>query len=217
MKKEKKEKLEKETDKKECHCNENCDCGDDCNCTDSCKCNEECHCNEKECDCGCSDECKCEDCHCHEDEINTLKDNIKELEEKLAFSKAELINYRKRKDEEVMSMLKYANQDLILELLPVVDNFERAMALADKSNSELTKFLEGFNMLYIAIKDILKKFGVEEINEIDVAFDPNIHEALLVEENKEKENDTILEVLLKGYILKGRVIRPAQVKVNKIN
>ena len=114
-------------------------------------------------------------------------------------------------------MLKYANQDLILELLPVVDNFERAMALANKENEELKKFLDGFNMLYMSIIDIFKKFGVEEINEVEVPFDPMIHEALLVEENKDKENDTILEILLKGYKLKGRVIRPAQVKVNKIN
>ena len=173
-------------------------------CNDDCCCGEECHCNEeKTCKCG-------DECHCNEDKI-------KDLEEKLAYSKAELINYRKRKDEEVSNMLKYANQDLILELLPIVDNFERAMTLANSENTELKKFLDGFNMLYVSIIDIFKKFGVEEINEKDIPFDPTIHEALLVDENKDKENDTILEVLLKGYKLKGRIIRPAQVKVNKIN
>lgn len=166
--------------------------------------------NEEVCCCG-------EDCHCNNDEITKLNEVIKELEEKIQYSKAELINYRKRKDEEVSNMLKFANQDLILELLPVVDNFERAIKLADKTNAELVKFLDGFNMLYVAIKDILKKYGVEEISDVGVEFDPNLHEAVLVEEDKEKQNDTILEVLLKGYILKGRVIRPASVKVNKIN
>lgn len=166
--------------------------------------------NEEECCCG-------EECHCNDEEITKLNDTIKELEEKLQYSKAELVNYRKRKDEEVSNMLKFANQDLILELLPVVDNFERAIKLADKTNTELVKFLEGFNMLYVAIKDIFKKFGVEEISETGIEFDPNLHQAVLVEEDKEKENDTILEILLKGYILKGRVIRPASVKVNKIN
>lgn len=161
--------------------------------------------------------CCGEECHCNKDEVSKLNDIIKDLEEKLQYSKAELINYRKRKDDEVSNMLKFANQDLILELLPVVDNFERAIKLADKTNTELVKFLEGFNMLYIAIKDIFKKFGVEEISEVCVEFDPNLHQAVLVEEDKEKENDTILEILLKGYILKGRVIRPASVKVNKIN
>lgn len=165
--------------------------------------------NEETCCCG-------DECHCS-DEATKLNETIKELEEKLQYSKAELINYRKRKDEEVSNMLKFANQDLILELLPVVDNFERAIKLADKTNTELVKFLEGFNMLYVAIKDILKKFGIEEISEVGVEFDPNLHQAVLVEEDKEKQNDTILEVLLKGYILKGRVIRPASVKVNKIN
>lgn len=163
------------------------------------------------------DHCCEHECDCNNKEIEQLNNSIKELEEKLQYSKAELINYRKRKDEEVTGMLKFANQDLILELLPVIDNFERAIKLADKDNEELAKFLEGFNMLYISIKDILKKFGVEEISDIDVAFDPNLHQAMLVEENKEKDNDIILEVLLKGYILKGRVIRPASVKVNKIN
>lgn len=161
--------------------------------------------------------CCGEECNCNNDELEKLKETIKNLEEKLQYSKAELINYRKRKDEEVSNMLKFANQDLVLELLPIVDNFERAIKLADKTNAELVKFLEGFNMLYVAIKDIFKKFGVEEISEVDVAFDPNLHQAVLVEENKEKENDTVLEILLKGYILKGRVIRPASVKVNKIN
>lgn len=172
--------------------------------------------NEKSC--CCEEECNCnEECHCNDEEIAKLNDTIKELEDKLQYSKAELVNYRKRKDEEVSNMLKFANQDLILELLPVVDNFERAIKLADKTNTELVKFLEGFNMLYVAIKDIFKKFGVEEISDVGVEFDPSLHQAVLVEEDKEKENDTILEILLKGYILKGRVIRPASVKVNKIN
>ena len=166
--------------------------------------------NEEEHCCG-------EECHCGNEEVTKLNDTIKELEEKLQYSKAELINYRKRKDEEVSNMLKFANQDLILELLPVVDNFERAIKLADQTNTELVKFLEGFNMLYVAIKDIFKKFGVEEISEVEVEFDPSLHQAVLVEEDKEKKNDTILEILLKGYILKGRVIRPATVKVNQIN
>ena len=150
-------------------------------------------------------------------EIERLQKENAELIERIKYSQAELVGYRMRKDEETASLLKYANQDLILELLPVVDNFERAMALADKSNAELTKFLNGFNMLYVAIKDIFTKFGVEEISEVGVMFDPTKHQALLVEENKDKENDTVLEILLKGYILKGRVIRPASVKVNKIN
>ena len=204
MKKEKKkdnlvkEKIkEKDVEKEESKCS--CGCGDECNCGDNC-----------DCDCDCGNDCRPE-------EIEILEHKVQDLEEKLRYSKAELINYRKRKAEEVSNMLKFANQDLILELLPVVDNFERAIKLADKSNTELTKFLDGFNMLYVAIKDIFKKFGVEEISDVDVLFDPNYHQAVLVEENKEKENDTVLEILLKGYILKGRVIRPASVKVNKIN
>ena len=204
MKKDKKKEEDIEVlDTKECHCKDECGCDDECNCDSNCH---------------CDDNCKCEDeCTCHLDEVQKLEEKVKELEEKLIYSKAELINYRKRKDEETANMLKFANQDLILELLPVIDNFERAMNFADSTNTELKKFLDGFNMLYISIKDIFVKFGVEVIDEADVAFDPNYHQALLVEENKDKEDGIVLEILLKGYKLKGRVIRPAQVKVNKIN
>ena len=215
MKKDESIKEENKVKEQNCNCkNNDCKCqeGEPCTCGDNCTCGEECTCGCKDGNCTCGDDCKC-----HEEEINKMQEKVKDLEEKIKLSQAELINYRKRKDEEVAGMLKYANQDLILELLPVVDNFERAMTLADKSNAELTKFLNGFNMLYIAIKDIFTKFGVEEISEVGVMFDPAKHQALLVEEDKDKENDVVLEILLKGYILKGRVIRPASVKVNKIN
>ena len=115
-------------------------------------------------------------------------------------------------------MLKYANQDLILEVIGVLDNFERALNLDDNNlNDELSKFLVGFKMIYASLKEILIKFGVEEIDALDKDFDPMIHQALLVDQDKEKPNNIILDVLLKGYKLKDRVIRPASVKVNKLD
>lgn len=176
------------------------------------------------CDCinendenNCKSECNCgEDCHCNEEEILILKDNIKHLEEKVKLSQAELINYRKRKDEETSNMLKYANMDLILEILPVLDNFERALKMKSES-PEFDKYTEGYKLLYSHLVDTLKKFGVEEIPALGLEFDPNVHEAMMVAADTEKENDIVLEVLNKGYTLKGRVIRPAKVKVNKID
>lgn len=151
------------------------------------------------------------------EEIKRLEESLREYEEKLKYSQAELINYRKRKDEETSNLLKFANRDLILEILPVLDNFERAMKL-DSSNQkeEISKFLEGFKMIYTSLVEILKRYGVEEIKAEDQAFDPNFHEALMVDADETKENGMVLEVLLKGYLLKGKVLRPATVKINQI-
>lgn len=130
-------------------------------------------------------------------------------------TQAELVNYRKRKDEETANMLKFANQDLITELINVVDNFERAIKLDDNDlTDELSKFLDGFKMMYANLMEILKKFGVEEINRVGEVFDPSQEQALMTDSIEEMDDDVVTEVLLKGYKLNGRVIRPASVKVN---
>ena len=149
-----------------------------------------------------------------EEEINTLTDQNKGLEEKIKLTQAELINYRKRKDDEVEGLLKYANQSLITELLPIIDNFERAISHSEVSE-EIKKYSVGIKMIYNNLNDILKQYGVEEINRVGETFDPNLEQALLVENDPTKEDDIVLEVLLKGYKLKDRVIRPASVKINQ--
>lgn len=155
-------------------------------------------------------------CDQSEEEILILKNNIENLEEKIKLTQAELINYRKRKDEETSNMLKYANMDLIVELLPVLDNFERALNMKSEFK-DFDKYTEGYKLLYNHLVDILKKFGVEEIPALGLEFDPNLHEAVMIGSDEEKENDIILEVFNKGYMLKGRVIRASKVKVNKID
>ena len=151
------------------------------------------------------------------EEVLILKNTIENLENKVKESKAELINYRKRKDEEVINRLKFANQDLILEIIPVLDNFERAIKFANSKDESLSKFLDGFKLTYNSLLNTLKRYGVEEIPAEGLVFDPNMHQAMLVEQNNEKENNVVLEVLIKGYTLNGRVIRPASVKVNKLD
>ncbi len=149
-------------------------------------------------------------------EIARLTEENSNLVEKVKLAQAELINYRKRKDEETQSLLKYANQDLILEIIPVVDNFERAIKLDDNNlTDDISKFLAGFKMMYANLTDILKKFGVEEISRQGEKFDPAQEQALLVDTVEELEDDVVIEVLLKGYKLKDRVIRPASVKINQ--
>ena len=185
----------------------------------TCDCqNHENQCNHVEdANCSCGENCSCngQDNKLVE-EINRLTLANNELVEKVKLAQAELVNYRRRKDEETASLLKYANQDLILELIQVVDNFERAIKLDDNNlTDELSKFLVGFKMMYANLTDILKKFGVEEISRQGQIFDPSLEQALVVDSVDEYEDEVVLEVLLKGYKLKDRVIRPASVKINQ--
>ena len=162
------------------------------------------------------DVCACGDnCNCGEEEILVLKNNIENLEKKVQLAQAELINYRKRKDEETSNMLKFANMDLILDLLPVIDNFERALAVT--TDASFDKYNEGYKLIYNHILDTLKKFGVCEIEALDKEFDPSLHEAVMIGKEEDKPNDVVLEVFSKGYTLKGRVIRPSKVTVNNID
>ena len=185
--------------------------------------NHECNCKDKDKACECKDKSKKKDKH-HE-EIKKLKEElaskdkeISELNDKIRYHQAELINYRKRKEEEVTNRLKYANQDLISELILILDNFERAIRLDDNNlTDELSKFLKGFKMMYASFDDVLKKYGLEEIEAEHKEYDPNTMEALMTDSDKNFKDGEVLEVLLKGYRLKDRVIRPASVRVNKLD
>ena len=149
-------------------------------------------------------------------ELIQKEEEKKQLTEKVKLAQAELVNYRKRKDEETATMLKYANADLILELIPTIDNFERAIAQAEKSdNSEIKKFMTGINLIYQGIQNALTKFGVEEINRVGQQYDHNLEQALCTDCVAEQEDEVVLEVLQKGYKLKDRVIRAASVKINQ--
>ena len=148
--------------------------------------------------------------------IADLKATIDELEQKSLRDKAELINYRKRKDEETANMLKFANQDLITELINVVDNFERAIKLDDTDlTDELSKFLSGFKMIYTNLLNILDSMEVKVIECEGLEFDPNKMEAVLTEKDENLPANVVLEVLQKGYTYKDKVIRVAMVKVNE--
>ena len=187
---------------------------------------EECKCHEhKHEDCKCHEhkheDCKChehkhEECKCHEHPEPPHEKRIKELEDSLLRSKAEFINYRKRLEEEQSRLLKYCNEDLIKETLPILDNFERAIKMDDTNlDDEVSKFLSGFKMIYCNLVNILKNYGVIEIDGNNKPFDPTYHEAIMTEKRDGVEPGMVLEVLQKGYILKDRVIRPAMVKVSE--
>ena len=159
---------------------------------------------------------KHEECKCHEHHESPHDKRIKELEDELLRSKAEFINYRKRLEDEQVRLLKFCNEDLIKETLPILDNFERAISMDDTNlDDEVSKFLSGFKMIYCNFVNVLKNYGVIEIDGNNKPFDPVYHEAIMTEKRDGVEAGMVLEVLQKGYILKGKVIRPAMVKVSE--
>ena len=193
-----------------------------------CQCDENCECDCCESDEGDTGEHKC---HCHEEkkeekkifkkknkenkELEEAKKTILELQSKLMYTQADNINYRKRKDEEIANMLKYANQDLLLDMVNMIENLDRAASI--KAESEESKKIQtGIGMVSNQFKDILKKYGVVEIEALGYPFDPDYMEAMMVGNDPEKPNEMVLEVLMKGYKYKDRVLKHAVVKVNQI-
>ncbi len=142
-----------------------------------------------------------------QNEINTLKDKNMRIA-------AEMVNTLRRKDEETTRLLKYSNESLITELLPVIDNFERALNV-DATSNDIESYQKGMTMIYNSLKNILEKFEVKEIEAIDKEFDPSFHQAVMQEEKEGTKENIVIEVLQKGYTYKDKVIRPAMVKVSK--
>lgn len=153
----------------------------------------------------------------HNDElINKLELALTEEKAKSIRIQAEMMNFKKRKEDELASFLKYANSDLITDLLPIVDNFERAIKMdSEDPTDEISRFLEGFKMIYTNLLNVLNKCEVKEIAADGVEFDPKYHQAVLTEKDENKPSGVVLEVLQKGYMYKDKVIRPAMVKVNE--
>lgn len=151
-----------------------------------------------------------------ESEIEKLKNDLLVSNEKVLRAQAEMMNFKRRKEEEISTMLKYANEDVLKSLLPVIDNFERGLKMDDNDLSdEVSKFLSGFKMIYTNIIEILNKNEVKEIEAEGIEFNPKVHQAVLMEHDENKPHGVVLEVLQKGYMYKDRVIRPAMVKVNE--
>ena len=143
--------------------------------------------------------------------IEALTLKVKELEDKNLRVTSEMINSNRRKDEECNRLMKYKNEDMIMYLLQVVDNFERALSV--KSTDE--NYQKGFDMIYAGLRSVLDKYEVKEIECLGLEFDPSLHQAVLTDHVEGKKDNEIIEVMQKGYTYKDKVIRPAMVKVNK--
>jgi molecular chaperone GrpE len=122
---------------------------------------------------------------------------------------ADFDNYRKRADREKQDFFKYALAGTLRDLLPVLDNFERAVDHAEDGD----EFHRGVALIYKQLFDVLTKHGVRVIAESNVRFDPNIHEAVMREEDPSVPSQTVVQILQKGYFLHDRLLRPAMVKV----
>ena len=137
------------------------------------------------------------------------------MTELAARSQAEVINYKKRKDEETSLRLKYSNEDILKRFVEICDNFERAIRMDDNDlTDEVSKFLEGFKMMYGNMQSILEENEVKEIEVLGKVFDANTSEAVIVEHTEGKEPNEVIEVLRKGYTYKDKLLRPAMVKIN---
>ena len=144
--------------------------------------------------------------------ILKLEQQLKETNDKVLRLTAEIQNIGKRHAEEIINMSKYEGMDLIKNLLPIIDNFERSIEM-DKSVNE--KYLEGYKMIYTNLVSVLKNIGVEAIDCQDKEFDPHTMDAIMTEHVDSVEPNYVLVVLQKGYIYKDKILRPAMVKVSK--
>ena len=176
---------------------------------DSCCDHEGCNCHHEE-----NHECKKHKHNKASKELEECKKAIMELQTKLMYTQADSINYRKRKEEETANMLKYANQDLLLDMGNRIENMDRAANVKAESE-ESKKIQDGIKMVSNQFKDILKKYGVVEIEALGYPFDENYMEAMMVGNDPTKPNEMVLEVLMKGYKYKDRILKHAVVKVNQ--
>lgn len=146
-------------------------------------------------------------------QVENLENILKEKNEEILRRAADLDNYRKRLTKETEDKVRFANQAVVKDFLPVMDNIEMALQHAEEGSP----LREGIELTIKSFKDVLSRHGVTEINsEIGTIFDPAVHEAIMMDNNTEYENNAVTLCVQKGYLLNDRVIRPAKVKVNKI-
>ncbi len=149
-----------------------------------------------------------------EDELQKLRAEVEEKENKYLRLHADFENYKRRALLDQQSLMTYRAQNLVTDLLPVLDNFERALQV-EATDEQTASLKQGMEMVYRLLIEAVKKEGVEEIPALGEQFDPNFHQAVMQESDASKPSNEILQEFQKGYKLKDRVIRPSMVKVNE--
>ncbi|MFN2745269.1 MULTISPECIES: nucleotide exchange factor GrpE [Bacillus] len=149
-----------------------------------------------------------------EKQLKELQESLEEKENKLLRVQADFENYKRRARLDLEAAEKYRSQRIIGDLLPALDNFERALQI-EPDNEQTKSLLQGMEMVHRQILEALKNEGVEQIPSVGEQFDPNLHQAVMQVEEEGYESNAVVEELQKGYKLKDRVIRPSMVKVNQ--
>lgn len=144
---------------------------------------------------------------------NSLQDELNKTKERYQYLAAEFDNYRRRYDKEKATWITQAHSQIIKDVLPIIDDFERALGLQDKDLSQETQaYLKGFEIILKEMNKLLEKYQVQEIKP-QVEFDPYEHEAVMQVASEERESGQIVQVLQKGYKIKDQVLRAAKVSV----
>ena len=143
-------------------------------------------------------------------QIEKLEAQVKEKEDRALRLQADFDNFRRRTRQEKEEISAVVTQTILTDLLPLLDNFERAMAV---ETTDTENFQNGVEMIYKQLKETMQKNGLEAIETEGAKFDPNFHQAVMRVQNADQEDDTIAAELQKGYMVKGRVIRPSMVQV----
>jgi molecular chaperone GrpE len=140
---------------------------------------------------------------------------VKEAQDNVLRARAEGENVRRRSEVEIDKARKFALNKFTEELLPVIDNLERAIEMADKNDEALKSMIEGVELTLKTMTATVEKFGLKQHNPVGEAFNPEFHQAMSIQESAEHEPNTVMLVMQKGYELNGRIIRPAMVMVSK--
>jgi molecular chaperone GrpE len=148
--------------------------------------------------------------------LQVAESKAEENYERLLRVTADFENYKKRMEREMNDFRKFANESLVKEILPMIDNLERALKVEYEKDGEAFKGIrEGVEMTLKGLRDGLKKFGVVPMEALDKPFDPNFHQAVLQEESDKYPENTVTQELQKGYMLGDRLLRPPMVVVSK--
>lgn len=149
-----------------------------------------------------------------EKKYQAIKQDLENKDAQLKRLAADFDNFRRRQTQEKEDLIKYAYEKLFVDLLPILDNFERAIN-SSKDSKDISSIISGIEMIQKQLLNLMSKNGLEVINALGNVFDPNFHEAVQQVVDDEKESETIIGELQKGYTLNGRVIRPSMVVVSK--
>jgi len=147
-------------------------------------------------------------------QLEEKDEQIKSLQEKLLYLQADFENFKKLKAKERVDTINFANEAIVKEILPVVDNLEMALKHAE-STDNYKSIHEGVVMTLNELQKVLEKNGVSVISAVGEKFDPNLHEAFYQEERDDVEQETVVAEFQKGYLLRERLIRPSRVTVSK--